>query len=1485
MVIIASLIGLAVVVPVAVLIGTAALRQGDFEDKTREFYLVDSAILATISDLQRGANGNPLAPEDYIPPTLKFCDDKGSNCIVPNVSIRSLDEELALLAAQAAELGLDPPSLTVAATRMVTYLAGAQPAVLDGGTVIGGVPELTEDDGTYYSLSASGNSQTIIFEITSAPISMARVDFGEVKLKLRGWEESTTQDVFFFNPDHPDANADGYRALPQDSTLLDHHHELDEQLNARCGGITRILLRYTGSGASRIDVFLRNTLFITFSNVENGDILEISDSGDKFPSELKLVVDEEEAAKIHTSCSKPIGIGDDHDDFVITNLDLITGTGSHKHDDDHEREPHTHDTSHFHGKNADAHDHEDHHVPTVDDLHDHHHDAHDEHHGHHDDDDDDDESHGHHGHFGHDHHHHHDDDGDDDDTDHHHYRDTLGDDDHLSVHNHPDGHQHHGHKDKHAHHHGEETLSFFLSSADLTYLSKAPTTSIKLKVRATVFNDPGHHHIVKDHDDFDEAGEEIEGGEHDHIHHANRLDPPPFRIEIDQVLFDLGGAATTNQRPLAEEPLINRGALISGSRLGLFFDDEDFLTIASEKLPNPVPDDDDDDDEPSFRHVVEYEATSSDFVFSRLDNIAVPITLRTSTSIKAKLRLFVFNPTDPKHGADGYSIAPDFETTIKAPNIDRAVTLAVPREDIAYLNSLDQISLKVKIQVSLHKEFQVATDVLTFIATTTDAQSQAVRPGVQEYIDPGVRNPDMAVIPHKKGFMLRVNNLKPGVMNVNWAFEPHVHQDLVDTCGGVSRIVLGYTGINPANIRAFLEDDLLDTFPGIVPGAEIEIIASSDTGFKLHPEITLKFGFSDDDDDDDSGIKIHTSCSEPIAIGDVHGDFVIRELDTLPGKSKAHKHGHHHDHDRDISLEVYQGIVSGKPVKPEDDDDDDDGGEGRVEISPGRITQEVRERDNSLVASAHVHAEDGVSFVSTGFFEAETGIYTIVYWNDDKLHDKDDDDDDDGAKFTVVAKPFVPPGPDDGAAANQSTGFFASVYQDYVIRANSELVRVKAVVRQIPGPTDNGFGEWATDNIAWSKNLVLIQSWAEPVDLAVVLVDLDEDGILDEVDGQFTGGAFVDQRLVKSLEFTDQHRGGVTFGKIVELKDIDIRVRDLNNPDEGVLIWATGQGEAVATVSVCGIQFNISIGDVVKTTCGSFKVEVVNGTIEIPLSNDFVLSVPKDAVARIDNVSTTISGIENLPESKTSLTVKSQGVAVQVEPGALVTVQSGFPLPTPGTTATPTPRPTSGATFTPEPTPTVTPLPTQDVTPTSLPPTPTPTPAPTPQAPTPTPTPTPTAPPVPPTPAPTPTPTPAPVAQAPTPTPTPTATPVPPTPTPTPTATPVPPTPTPVPPTPTPTATPVPAPEPPTNVSLDVDDDEIMVEWNASPTEGAIYNVYRATTSGGPYTAIATGVAATQYEDNNVDEDQSYYYIVKAEKAGVESVASNEAQGGGDDDD
>ena len=952
MAIIASIMGLAIVVPTAVLVGTAALRQGDFEDKTRSFYLTESAIQAVISDLQRGADGYPLPPNEYIPPTVNFQD------AVPNVTIRSLEAEFALQAAAAAARGEQQPSQTLSTTRIVPYEVGGPLVASIGATIQGGVPELADDDGTYFRVtSPSVSSSTFSFEITSENIGFSNVTFGEVEVKVRAWEESVKLDLFVFNSDvHPVTpgvpGLDGYGTVPDASSLLDHHHEFDDQLPA-----------------------------------------------------------------------------------------------NHKHSTGHEQEAHNHDNLHLHGQGAQDHDHVD--IPAVD--HDHHHDHHG-HHGHHDEDDHEkDDAHGHHGHE-----HHHD---QGKNADHHHHNDSLGNDDHLQLHNHPDDHNHHGHgnahhhhhghKDEHDHHHGEETISFFLSADDITYLNSLDTKQLKIKVVATVFDDIEHHHHVERHDDLDAEGKKIKGGAHDHIHHSIRLNPSAFNIETDQVVFTLGGPAASDPRPVAfatetvPNPVINVGTVVSGSGLDLRLDDTRFLTIKSESVTQAHI-----DDQNSFTEVVEFEATSADFVFPRIDTISVPIVVPVDHSKQVRLRMFVFNPEGTDHGADGYSIAPDLESTIKAPIKDRSFDLQVPKEDIDYLNKVASeteltVSIKVKIMASLNTEFELVSDWLNFFATTTDVQSQPIRLGIQEYVDPGLRDPASQTIPHKTGYLLRVNNLKPGVMNLNWAFEPHVD----------------------------------------APGVE-------------------------------------------------------------------HKHTHHHDHHGDISLEVYRGLVVDRPPSNQSPEDKE---EGRVTINPGRIIKEIDARQNTLVARAHTHAHHGPSFVSTGFFEVDTGLYTIVYWNDDKEHGKD-------GGFTVVAKPFAAPGGGEGSDFSQSTGFFAAVYRDYVVRAQSGDVSLKSVVRQVPGPADNSFGPWAPDNIAWSKNLVLIQSWGEPVDLAPVIVDKDDDGLHNEVDILPN---------VESSGFTDVPLGGVTFRTVTEPKNVEVRVKDLNDPALGVLIWVTGTGEAIATVDTC----------------------------------------------------------------------------------------------------------------------------------------------------------------------------------------------------------------------------------------------------------------------------------------------------------------------------
>lgn len=796
------------------------------------------------------------------------------------------------------------------------------------------------------------------------------------------------------------------------------------------------------------------------------------------------------------------------------------------------------------------------------------------------------------------------------------------------MHNHPGDHHHHGHNGDDAHHHGEETTSFSLNPETIEYLNSLVAKVLKIRVEATVFDDPPHHHHAKPHegpaadienededdedadegegededgdcDEDEDADADADGGEgqgrgkpHDHIHHSSRLSPPPFAIETGQLRFTFGGPATTDQRRVAEEPLINLGTLVSGARNSLNFNDEVYYTIKSEEVAEALDYGDGDasefgDDNTSFRHLVEFEATSDQFAFPRIDTISVPIVIQTNKSRNAQLRLFVFGP-------GGYRSAPDLVKEIRAPNIDRAFNLQIPRKDVAYLNTLLSKSLKVKIRVSLNSEFQVATDSLRFIATTTDYQEQPVRTGLLEYIDPGLRNPEMAEMPADTGYLLRVKNVQPGLMNINWAFDSHNHE----------------------------------------PGAE-------------------------------------------------------------------HKHGHADQHGGGVSIQVYEGLVVGEPSNPKIPGPLSPNNGDLVAINPGRIIKLINPRDNALVAEVQVDPHHGTSFVNTGFFQVDTGVYTVVYFNG-RDHDEPAHGGPQGVAeaFTVISKPFIAPGSGSGAAFKQSTGIFGSVYKDYVIRSDSGVVSLKAVVRQIPGPVQSSTTPWETDNIAWAKNLVLIQSWGEPVDLAPVVVDSDSDGIHDKVDGWISGGSFLSDSGQRSARFTDQHHGGVTSGYVEQRAGLDVRVRDLNDPDDGVLIRATGQGNAVASISVCGFTLHFAIGDAAKATCGPLTLEVTYGAVEATLTGDLVAKISLGAVAKIIHVTSTIISIENLPQSNASLFVIGGEAEVEIMAGTSVTLQDGAPLPSQGPTSTPTPTPTMAPSPVPAATPSATPLPAPGVTPT-----------------------------------------------------------------------------------------------------------------------------------------------------------------------------------------
>ncbi|MBZ0114372.1 MAG: Ig-like domain repeat protein [Thermoanaerobaculia bacterium] len=95
-------------------------------------------------------------------------------------------------------------------------------------------------------------------------------------------------------------------------------------------------------------------------------------------------------------------------------------------------------------------------------------------------------------------------------------------------------------------------------------------------------------------------------------------------------------------------------------------------------------------------------------------------------------------------------------------------------------------------------------------------------------------------------------------------------------------------------------------------------------------------------------------------------------------------------------------------------------------------------------------------------------------------------------------------------------------------------------------------------------------------DVSVIGLDADGDGIRTPVDGQFTGGLFVDESGFGSSNFTDQHLGGTTFGTIDTTDGLTMTVIDALDP-EGVSIAATGSPLATAEILACSTTVLVEI--------------------------------------------------------------------------------------------------------------------------------------------------------------------------------------------------------------------------------------------------------------------------------------------------------------------
>lgn len=84
---------------------------------------------------------------------------------------------------------------------------------------------------------------------------------------------------------------------------------------------------------------------------------------------------------------------------------------------------------------------------------------------------------------------------------------------------------------------------------------------------------------------------------------------------------------------------------------------------------------------------------------------------------------------------------------------------------------------------------------------------------------------------------------------------------------------------------------------------------------------------------------------------------------------------------------------------------------------------------------------------------------------------------------------------------------------------------------------------------------------------------------------------------------------------------------------------------------------------------------------------------------------------------------------------------------------------------------------------------------------------------------------------------------------------------------------------PPTALGATNGINQVTLNWTAPAGGATTYNVLRGTATGGPYTPIATGIAATNYTDSTAANPNTYYYVVQAVANGLASPNSNEAIG------
>jgi hypothetical protein len=161
----------------------------------------------------------------------------------------------------------------------------------------------------------------------------------------------------------------------------------------------------------------------------------------------------------------------------------------------------------------------------------------------------------------------------------------------------------------------------------------------------------------------------------------------------------------------------------------------------------------------------------------------------------------------------------------------------------------------------------------------------------------------------------------------------------------------------------------------------------------------------------------------------------------------------------------------------------------------------------------------------------------------------------------------------------------------------------------------------------------------------------DSEHIDGEIDGWFDNGRFFDQSNVSSSEFSDQHLGGATFGRISNQGGLIVELVNAEDPAIGIRALVSGQGET-ATLVLCDDQFRLNLtgGDTVLMTCGSLTVTVLTGQAEVDLAPMLVVTLSSGSTSKVTNLGNGRFSAENLGAS---------GLVTAVENGSLVHIGVG----------------------------------------------------------------------------------------------------------------------------------------------------------------------------------------------------------------------------------